>query len=67
MAGKARDIGVPLSEQKSCSAVIKLRVQPAVEGMARIAGGVKYRGIGGMRGIVGLLIIGQMARHTLRR
>ena len=56
-----------LREQKSCSAVVKLRVQPTVEGMARIAGGGKYRGVGCVRRVVSLLIIGQMARHTLRR
>ena len=67
MAGKARNVGVSLSEQKSCGAVIKLRVQPAVERMARIAGGAKYCGVGGVRRIVGLLVIGQMARHALRR
>jgi len=67
MAGKARNVGVSLREQKSCGAVIKLRVQPAVEGMARIAGGVKYRGVGCVRWISGLLVIGQMARYALRR
>ena len=67
MAGKAGNVGVSLREQKSCGAVIKLRVQPAVEGMARIAGGVKYRGVGGVRWISGLLVIGQMARYALRR
>jgi hypothetical protein len=67
VAGEARNVGVPLSEQKSRSAVVKLRVQPTVKGMARIAGGGKYRRVGCVRRVVGLLIIGQMARHTLRR
>lgn len=67
VAGKARNVGMSLREQKSCSAVVKLRVQPTVEGMARIAGGGKYRSVGCVRRVVGLLIIGQMTRHTLRR
>ena len=63
---KAWNVGVSLSEQKSGGAVIKLGVQPTVEGMAGIAGSAKYRGVGRMRRIVRLLVIGQMARHTLR-
>jgi len=67
VAGQARNVGVSLREQKSRGAVVKLRVQPTVEGMARIASGGKYRGVGCVRRVVSLLIIGQMARHTLRR
>lgn len=67
VARKARNIGVPFSEQKSCRAVIKLRVQPTVEGMACIAGGGKYRGVRCVWRVIRFLIIGQVARHALRR
>jgi hypothetical protein len=34
---------VPIRQQESRRAVIELRTQPTVKGMARIAGGCKFR------------------------
>jgi len=67
VARKAGHVGVALRQQESCGGVIKLGVQPTVEGMAHIAGGGKHRGVGQVRRIIGLLVVGQVAGNAFRR